>query len=343
MSGKVTIKDVASHAGVGVSTVSAVLSNKTYCYVSDRTRAKIVAAAKELRYVPSKMSRALQGMSTETVGIIGSVFTVPIHTRFISHLSRIFWEHEYQVLLGDSYGDRKRERVLMKEFVARGIDGFVISGNLSREEIVKEVGATPFVVSGTLELNPRLELGVDNLHGGYVLMNHLLAEGASKFVFFTSELGKNQSKRDGCLKAIEMKSSRADVDVIDNGERDLKVGLAEALNLMKNEAVDAFVCSNDILAAKLTAFLMREGFRVPADVLVTGYDGVEISELFHPSITTVAQPMEELAANCFKSLSIKMKSSDRVDDEIEQRLFKPELIIRDSSRRDPAMAIKELK
>lgn len=325
---KITIKDVARLASVGVSTVSAVLSGKEYCYVSEATKLKIKEAADNLGYIPNRMSQALHGIPTCTIGFIGSIFSVPIHTEFISHLSKLFWENDYQVLLGDSFTDQAREKALVKEFISRGVDGLVMSGTLSREDIRKIAEKVPFVVSGTMDLNSKLELGVDLEHGGCILTKHLLEKRASKIIFFTNDLKTNQSKYNGCLRAVNEDERNP---VIEEVDCDIEKGMELCLLKFRSGNADAFICSNDILAAKLIAFFMDNKVNVPEDVLVAGYDGLSVSELFYPPITTVKQPMKELAQNCYCQLANMIKSRKDSTCAPDATLIKPKLAIRKST------------
>jgi DNA-binding LacI/PurR family transcriptional regulator len=73
----IRIKDIADRVGMASSTVSAVLGDRKYCYVSEEKKAKILDAAKVMGYSPNRMSRGMRGLPTNTIGIIGTLFGVP--------------------------------------------------------------------------------------------------------------------------------------------------------------------------------------------------------------------------------------------------------------------------
>ena len=142
----VTLKEIGNAAGVSPSTVSAVIRNKDYCYVSKAKRKLILETAEGLGYLPNMNSRALKGLPTNTVGLVASVLSVPINSHLINHLCNVVEGNGLFLLLGDSHSSPIREKSLVNEFLSRGIDGLLLDSSLPSEELDELIkGRIPYV------------------------------------------------------------------------------------------------------------------------------------------------------------------------------------------------------
>ena len=314
---KVTARNVADVVGVSQKTVSAVLNDKAHCYASAATKRRIQEAAARMGYVPNKIARTLRGMPSGVVGIIDALGDVDIHNALICLISDKLWEAGYSVVLGDSRGKRERGEHILKEFISWNVEGVVC-----------------YNFPETLEGSPYLkgvkhvQLGhgcIDRREGMRRLTAHLVeSHGHRRLAFATVSLACNAHKHEGFLAA----TAGLETFLADDPDKDRM--LETALRLAKESGVTAFVASNDHLAAHLMRLLPDHGLRVPGDVAVVGFDGLDYGELLRPTLTTVRQPVAALAELAVNALLRQIRGGDSSLEPTALPPLEPELVLRES-------------
>ena len=327
----ITMKEIGKIAGVSQPTVSAVLNNKDYCYVSEAKKKLVLETAHKLGYMPNLNSRALLGLSTNTIGICSSLFSVPISTKLISDVTHEIWKHGYQTLLGDTLAEKKREEALIREFLSRGVDALILS--CAREEGELEAimnRKIPVVIVGHTPEKDNCAystVSIDKRKGGFLATEHLIRHGHENIAFVTNDVIPNSLKFGGAEDALAASGiNRKNLILIE--DENINKLLSKSLELILEKKVKAFFASNDIIAAKLIKFFQQNGLNVPEDAAVVGFDGLEWSSLLNPSLTTIVQPVEELAVKLVDLLMEKIREPEK---DLEKHiLIEPKLIIRDS-------------
>ncbi len=327
----VTLKEIGVAAGVSPSTVSAVIHNKSHCYVSDVKRKLILSTADRLGYLPNMNSRALKGLPTRTIGIISGIFSVPIHSELISHLVESLNRREYHVMLGDSKGEHAKENSLIKEFISRGIDGIIISSTRRTEDIHAVItGYETSIVNisnNPKSMDDRWSLSIHLQKGEYLAVEHLIKRHKRrKIVFYTTGLETNMLKFAGYRQALEDNNIDFfnDLCMDISTQKDKSEYIRNSILKLKPDAV---VTTNDMLALQLMRFLSDMKIKVPDDIAVIGYDGLNICNVSSPSLTTVRQPMETLAG---KTVDILLNKIENKIEPEKPTLVEPKLILRKS-------------
>lgn len=323
----VTLKDIAKAAGVAQPTVSAVLRNRPDCYISKVKRDLIFETTRKMGYVPNQLARTLRGHPSKTIGIISSLFEVDIHDDLLGCINREVWKRGYQVMLADSKQDPALEKELLLKFLSYRVDGLLIYNCNDRAELEKNIeGRVPSVFLGSF--GESYDFAIDRHYGGYMAAKHLVEHNHSIIVFLTESLKGNMKKFEGyrdCLRDSGLKYQKwmcVETKIEKHGENFKSVS-----SLIKRRGITAFVVSSDKLAAFLIKNLPAYGIKIPDDVAVIGFDGVPYGELLSPSLTTIRQPVADLAG---KSVSYLMDLIDGKKIQKEKVLIKPELIIRES-------------
>src|SRR5437016_4150437 len=122
---RATLKDVAKQAGVAPSTVSAILANKPHCYASDKTRERVLDAARRLSYQPNALSRALLGQQTYTLGLVLRDLMGPtLKIENIAAIEDLAQEAGYRLLIAAHQNNPIREANLIRSFLSQRVDGF---------------------------------------------------------------------------------------------------------------------------------------------------------------------------------------------------------------------------
>jgi len=328
----VTLKEIAHDAGVSLSTVSAVLHNKEYCYVSALKRSLIQATAEKLGYMPNVNSRALRGLPTKTIGIISSLFGVQIHNELISNISDLLSNRGYQVYLGNSRSEYAKEDNLVKDFASRGVDGIITNSKRDTGvfySLMPEKKTPVINISNDFENDSKdaWNVSIDKDIGGYMATEHLVkCHGKKRIAFYTQQISSNVRKIGGYRRAL-----------IDNGiEPSDKLCLESQLqghsfddirDFIAANKPDAFFASSDEMAFNLIRQLHNMGIKVPDDIAVMGFDGLKTASMFIPSISTVRQPMEILAEKAIERLLGFIENKIQPEAKL---IIKPELVIRES-------------
>ncbi|MCR5273615.1 MAG: LacI family DNA-binding transcriptional regulator [Lachnospiraceae bacterium] len=298
-----TLKDVAAECGLTVTTVSRVLNNRGY--ISKNTREKVEAAMKKLNYRPNEVARSLSKKSTKTIGVIVPHIRHPYFAEMISNLENAASKQGYKIILCNSRGKSEMEKKYLEMCSSNRVAGVIIfSGGVALEDFIGSnipiVTVERFIESGTAGVE------CDNSEGGCLAAKHLIEKGC-KNILHISGVNENAMPADErassfmqvCDEAgVVHREVATDIQVYEN--QDYTDFLYETLK--KNSDIDGVFASSDLIAAQLIQVLTKLGRRVPEDVKIVGFDDVFIASITTPSITTIHQPIKEMAETAVRIL-----------------------------------------
>lgn len=291
-----TLKDVAAETGLTVTTVSRVLNNRGY--ISDATRQKVLEAMKKLNYSPNEVARSLSKKSSNTLGVIVPHISHPYFSEMISKIERAASKKGYKMILCNSQGKEKKEREYLEMCISNRVAAIILfSPGVAEEEFggidIPLITVERFLEKGTAAVE------CDNLQGGQLAAKHLIECGC-KHLLHISGVSENHMPADDRAKGFiavcdghkidhkEIATNAYQYDSLDYYE------LLEAALLEKKD-VDGVFASSDLIAAQLIQICTKLGKRVPEDIKIVGFDDVEVSRITCPRITTIHQPIEEMA------------------------------------------------
>lgn len=300
---KATIRDVAKLAGVSVATVSRVMNKKGY--VNSETEQKVMKAMKQLQFEPNQMARGLAGKRTKTIALILPDISNPFFPGLARGVEDIAQNNGYTVILCNSDDMGVKERSYIEVLKKKYVDGIIFAtNNLVREDLERmEEARIPFVM---LDRAPNMESGcvikVDNFGGAKTAVEHLLEAGCKKIahVYGPQELVTAKERLEGYEEVARQHPWYTPTLMIP-GDFTIDGGIraVDAL-LSKHPDVDGVFAGNDLMAVGVLKELNRRGVSVPGRVKVCGFDGVNLTEITQPELSTIAQPIYqigELAAN----------------------------------------------
>jgi len=335
------IRQVAARAGVAIGTVSAYLNHPDR--VSAERAARIAEAIEELGFVPSIAGRQLRLGVSSLIGYLSPDVSNP-------HFSEIAQEVEYRaerlgmtVFFAHSHGDRDREDAYLEAFEQRQVRGLLVSSFAPIEDrlaAMRERG-TPSVLVGRRacdEAQP--SVSIDDVSGGRQAVEHLVAEGCRRLAFVGGPLPVQQvaDRLAGARAALEAAPGAHALEVIEVAERSIAAGRAVGAALAARpvaERPDGVFAANDVLALGLLQALVAAGVAVPHEVALVGYDDNEFAEASLIPLTSVRARHEDFGATAVDLLFEAIEHWPRPASELAaaRRVFEPELIVRDSSRR----------
>lgn len=328
----VTIHDVAERAGVSVATVSRVLTGSRP--VSPELTRRVVRAAQQLGYRHNALARALRKGCTNTVGMVVPQTSNPFFTSFVESIERMLENAGRVLFLCDSREDLSVERRRVRALLDRRVDALIIapiSSTASRWCLAEAKQEVPVV-----QLDRYVEdfdgdwVGVDNRRGTMIAVEHVVERGAKRVVFVSDSAESSSGHRrmlgfHDIMKTLGMTPAAPDF----LGSFTAEWGRTAAKQIIsQGTKPDAVICGNDEIAFGLIDEFKRNGVRVPADVLVTGFDDIRFSAFVDPSLTTVHQPQRHIGEMCVRLLEERIADPNAP---IEYFAFKPTLVKREST------------
>jgi len=274
----VTLGDVAARAGVSISTASKALNDRGD--VAAATRARVLAVAEQLSFTPNAMARGLLAGRTGTVGLLTSDlegrFMIPI----LMGAEDAFGAGRVNVFLCDARGDAIREQHHLRALLSRRVDGIIVVGRQTdpRRSLGQDL-PVPVVYAYAPSDDPRdLSLTPDNVAGGRMAVEHLIACGRTRIAHITGdpEYAAAQDRLIGARQAaraagLELVGDPMFSEWSEHWGRD-----AAALLLQRHADIDAIFCGSDQIARGALDSARELGRVVPDDLAVIGYDNWEL-------------------------------------------------------------------
>ncbi|MFI1093683.1 LacI family DNA-binding transcriptional regulator [Streptomyces sp. NPDC020917] len=284
----VTIREVASAAGVSVSTVSRAFISPDQ--VQAATRQRIMEAAAKLGYAPNPAARSLRGAGTNSLGLIIPDIANPFFPPIVKAMQARARRQGYTVLVADS-DEREADELETIAAVSKKVDGLILWASTLGEERLRELNSQmPLVlvnrhVPGIPELHISLEAGI------HQAAEHLRAYGHRRCVFVNAsraELSRG--------KSIQESFEALDLSLVELGpyEPRFETGV-HAATLVAAHGATAVVAHNDLVALGVLHQLAKLGISVPDQVSVIGIDDTLLASVSTPSLSTIRIDPEELA------------------------------------------------
>ncbi|GLW99248.1 LacI family DNA-binding transcriptional regulator [Microtetraspora sp. NBRC 16547] len=328
----VTIHDVARAAGVSVASASRALSGRRK--VTPDIAERVARAAAELGYQPNAVAKALRDQTTGTIGMIVPGIGNPFFTTIVEAVEHQLQQTGRDLLLCASQYRPDIEARRLDTLLARRVDGLIISPcdiEASVPAVLNAARRVPLVqVDRHIEGGGADWVGVDDDSALAQAVDHVAEGGARRVVFVGSRL-MNSSARSR-LSGFERAAARAGVATAPPllGEFTLEWGIEAGRLLLGGDAMpDAVICGNDQIAVGLVRALRMGGVRVPDDVSVVGFDDVGHAAMCDPPLTTVRQPVEEMAAEAVRLLGQVRMGAPRPAQRVA---IAPQLVVRETSR-----------
>ena len=317
----VTMADVARLAGVSVATVSRTLSGTRA--VDPVMQQRVTAAAEQLGYRVNLVGRALRQTRTSTVGLVVPDLDNPYFSALAQQLSRAFSDPGIDLLVFSADGSLETEARGVRSFLGRQVDALVLIP--VHEQLSEAAVSTAAAAVHTIQLDRRVPgtaasyVGVSNKAGMRLVRDHVAAAvdlDTHPVVYVGAAPGSSSAheRLDGARRWF---SPHVPTFL---GDFSAAWGRTAAARLLDDGWTGAtIVTAADVIALGVLAHLLHQGRSVPEEFRVIGFDGIGAAALAHPSLTTVRQPVEEMA----RSIRMLIES----DDEGSSRWFEPRLVL----------------
>lgn len=340
---EITIKDIARICGVGVSTVSRAINN--HPDINPATRKQIQEVIDQYGYIPNNSARNLKRTESNAVAILIKGITNPLFNSMIKVFDEKLKSNRLTMILQHVNYEEDEIAIALELIKEKRLKGIIFLGcNYYHPEGELQKINVPFVLStvGSIfedEDSTRYShVTVDDMKESYKATEYLIHMGHKNIAIISAEERDSSVGRlrmQGYLKALKDHKITAKEKLICQVSDDMEHysmlnGYITTKRLIESEEpFTAVFATSDLMAAGVYRALMEAGRRIPEDVSVLGFDGIELGDYLHPKLTTLAQPVEQLALATFELLK------DMIDEQCGNKnlIFEGKLVEKDSVRR----------
>ncbi len=340
----VTIREVAAAAQVGITTVSRALNDRSG--ISPVTRARILKIAKEMQYQPNRHAQSLRAQHLNNIAVVMKGPSNPFFLSLIDPLEQAIRAHGYQMSLLRVPHEADEVSIGRRAYQDSGASGVLFLGGEARESTtIFDDFPLPFVLC-TVPPAPAWNsaiaaVSVDDAQGISQIVSHLTELGHRQIAF----LGPDQSERSvgairekAFISALKAHGISSDERlIVRGGEGDdpysFSYGYELARRLLARKVpFTAVVAISDVIALGAQKALIDAGLEIPRQVSVTGFDGIQFARYTNPALTTIEQPIHEIAENSCRLLFAKINKQPL---ENAQLLLRGKLLVGESTDQAP--------
>lgn len=328
----ITIKDVATRAGVSSATVSRVLTGKPH--VREAVRQRVLAAVHELGYKPSRVARSLRVRRSQIIGLIISDIQNPFFTALVRAVEDIAQQDGYAVILCNADEDIAKEALYIDLMLEEQVSGVLITPTREYDNPSRRLidAGIPVVAVDRYMLDIDVDtVVVDNVGSAFNLVNHLITAGHRRIGAICAELSSTTGRERlvGYRNALNTHQLPIDPALIQTSVPRRELGYYSAQQLLNlDDPPTALFCGNNLLTVGAFEAIHERHLKIPDDIAIAGFDGLICSPISEPALTIIEQPVYELGKVAAELLMQRIQGSTRPHQKIE---LKTKLHIRSSS------------
>ena len=325
-----TLRDVAQRAGVSVATASRVVSG--FDHVRSETRERVERAMRELLYVPPGRRGA-----TGVIGLLVPDLENPIFPALAQAIEKHATEAGFASILCSTTAAAFREVDYVHMLLDRQVEGMIfiscemtnMSGEHDHYARLVEEGARIVFVNGALNTLNVPSVGVDERTAGELATQHLLDLGHERIGYVAGPDYYLPTRQKAAGRETALRLAGLELDsLVAHGEFSVDGGRVALRELLDNGKPTGVICSSDLMAIGVLQEAADQGIRVPEQLSVVGFDGIDATRWTNPALTTVEQPIEEIAETAVNGLrSLIADPAKRLPDSF----FRPRLAVRSST------------
>jgi LacI family transcriptional regulator len=330
---KVTLKDIATEAGVSMMTVSNVLNVRGKA--TEETARRITEIARRLNYRPNQVARSLRAEETKTIGVVVSDSSQLVLAKVIRSIEEEAAAAGYSVIVANTGQNLEKEKAAIELLLNKRIDGLILAAPLCTDaqqmQILTGFG-TPLVLLMRTSSAIRVSSVInDNEQGGYEIVRHLIDNRRLpiRFLSLPQDSQSGQSRRQGYRRALNGQGISLDEADITCCQPTIEAGHAAMCRLLDSGfSAGAVCCGCDLIAIGAIRAIQDRGLSVPQDLAVTGYDDIDLADYLSVPLTTMRQPKAELGR---EGVRLLVEQIGKPGGEPRQIILPSTLIVRSSA------------
>ena len=340
------LADVAHAAGVAINTASMILNDRPNCWASETTRKRVLAAAQRLAYRPNRIALAVKRGRFDTLGLIVPDLNNPFFTSLADQIEQAAEARGCDLVVEHSRVDLKREVHCLESILDRQVDGIIaclMDPPFQSDVLKKQLKfGVPIVVAGPEGRQPLpVDLVTVDVDGGLRrALSYLKRKGHTRIAFIRAlaeNQGDNLRQETFFRIAAELDLGFAGADVSaessDHSLAGARAAFQRLITKCRNKRPTAVVGLNDLCALGALRGAQEAGLHVPRDLSIIGVDNISSCEYITPSLTTISQPVREIALHAVKMLCQRINGQGASEPTVKKLPSK--LILRESSGSAP--------
>lgn len=330
---KVTLKEIAELAGVSTSTVSRVINNSKP--VKDDIRKRVLNILKETNYLPYVAQNLSYQQDQLFIGVICPQYSNTVLDDLIVGINRVCKLYGYDTVIGLTDGTLENELHYIDMFSNKlTVQGIIFMGRewkAGHSEITQK-NLTPVVLVGQISDFPSIpSVHVDNITASYEAVSYLIQNGHRDIAMIRGAQKIGMDRFIGYKKALDDSGISIDESWVVESDFSMEGGSQAMAEILAHDRLPTAVfCSTDSMAIGAITYLQNQGYKVPEDLSVVGFDGLELSKLIYPRLSTVEYSAVEIGMTATRNL-IKLCKNEQ--DQIAPHInVIHNLVIRESTK-----------
>lgn len=319
---RATLLDVAKLAGVSKSLASRALRKEAG--VSPGNRERVLAAAKELNYLPSFAARSLRA-DTKILGVVLNDVGNPHNTAIVAGIEAAAAENDFDTIMGNGAERPKKLAKVLRAMLELNVNGIVVVSSWVPQRALERAGRiVPVCAVARYETPPPTidSVTLDDVEGGRRACEHLMSVGARNIAYVTRSASATSHARERgvrqVLDAAGLPLAKYHLPLWDSGQ--IRAIVAEGGHA-------GILANNDMSAAEVLRAAEDERIRVPQELAVVGYDDTILARVLSPTLTSIAQPQEKMGRRAVELIASRIAGRT----EPIRAVFEPELVVRRST------------
>ncbi len=312
----ITIKDIARELGISPSTVSRALRNDKN--INPETKASVLKLAQQLGYSPNTNAINLRQRKTHIIGMIVPEMVTPFFITVMNNIQEILYKDGYEVIITQSQEDPDKELKnlrLMENYRVEGIIMSICHLHQNEEEYIRLQNKDINIVF--FDRVPQIDapkVVINDYLKSFFLVEHLIKSGRKRIVHLEGPayLQNSIDRKKGYKDALQKFKIEYDPQLVVRAGVSVEDGEATIAYMVETDRVqfDAIFCFTDTLAIGAKNYLQKNNIKIPEDVALAGFSGSLLSTIVHPQLTTVEQPLTEMAQAAVKLLLHEINKQD---------------------------------
>lgn len=304
-----TLQDVADRVGVTKMTVSRCLRDPSQ--VSEAVRDKVAQAVEELGYIPNRAPDILSNAKSNAIGVLVPSLTNQVFAEVIRGIEAATAPAGYQTMIAHYGYSAELEEQSIASLLSYNVDAIILSQTTHTEKSRKmlETASIP-IVEIMDSVSPAVEqaVGFDNTAAAEAMTNAMLDKGCKQIAYFAARMDqRTHLKMTGYLQAMQARGLMP-VTLQTEEASSFTLGASLLTQLLKEYPnVDGIFCTNDDLAIGALYECQRRGIKVPEDIAIAGFHGLDISNAMVPKLATVVTPREQIGKVAAEQLLARLK------------------------------------
>jgi len=332
---KLSIVDIANKLNISKTTVSFILNGRAKeKRISEELVEKVLKFVEEVGYKPNSLAKSLRTGKSNIIGLM--VENIADH--FFSNIARYIedraYKNGYRIIYCSTDNDAAKTKELIAMFRDRHVDGYIIAPPPGIENEITALIKDELPVVLFDRYFPDVESSyvvIDNLEATYNATKYFIEQGYKNIAFITFESPQTQlqARMEGYKKALKEHKMEPHIKEVAFNE-DAQFIIEPIAKFIEDKNFDAVLFATNRIGVCGLKVLNEQGVKIPADVAVISFDDYEVFELHSPSVTAIAQPIEEIADKLITILLTKL-NTPAVSRKNEQVTLKSKLKVRGSS------------